>query len=101
MKELTATLLLLIIACSFSFATQAANSSKKKQMQEVTFVVSMECHSCKAKIEKNIPWEKGVKDLIVDLEKKTVRIIYNPKQTNEEKLRKAIESLNFTCRLSE
>lgn len=101
MKELTATLLLLIMACSFSFVAQAADNTKKKQMQEVTFIVSMECHSCKTKIEKNIPWEKGVKDLIVDLDKKTVRIIYNPKQTNEEKLRKAIESLDFTCRIPE
>jgi copper chaperone CopZ len=58
----------------------------------------MQCHNCKAKIEKNIPWEKGVKDLQVDLEEKTVTIIYNPQKTTEEKLQKAIEKLGFICK---
>ncbi|MDR1585375.1 MAG: heavy-metal-associated domain-containing protein [Prevotellaceae bacterium] len=82
-------------------SAQSEKAPKKKKTEEVTFVVSMNCHNCQSKIEKNIPWEKGVKDLKVDLEKKTVCIVYNPKQTTEETLKKAIEKLDFTCEKAE
>jgi copper chaperone CopZ len=81
-----------------------ANAQEKKEVkpkkEAVTFVVNMHCENCKAKIEKNISWEKGVKDLQVDLEKKTVAIIYNPKQTTEDVLKKAIEQLGYSCDLT-
>ena len=74
---------------------------KKNKSEVVTFNVSMDCHGCQQKIEKNIPWEKGVKDLKVDLEAKTVKITYDPKKTTEDKLKEAIEKLNFTCQKPE
>ncbi|MDR3351184.1 MAG: heavy-metal-associated domain-containing protein, partial [Prevotellaceae bacterium] len=52
---------------------------------------------CKAKIEKNISWEKGVKDLTVNLEKKTVAITYDPQKSTAEKLKEAIEKLGYTA----
>ncbi len=67
----------------------------KKKAEKVTFLVSMHCENCKAKIEKNISWEKGVKDLSVDLDKKTVAITYNTQNTTEEKLKDAIVKLGF------
>jgi copper chaperone CopZ len=42
--------------------------------------------------------EKGVKDIKVDLEKKEVTLVYNPTKTTEEKLKKAIEELGYTCK---
>jgi copper chaperone CopZ len=58
----------------------------------------MHCQSCKERIEKAIPMEKGVKDIKVDLEKKEVTLVYNPTKTTEEKLKKAIEELGYTCK---
>jgi copper chaperone CopZ len=72
---------------------------EKKKSEKVTFAVNMHCENCKARIEKNISWEKGVKDLTVNLEKKTVALIYDPRKTTEEKLKKAIEKLGFTCEI--
>jgi copper chaperone CopZ len=94
--------------CSFviglMLVASMANAQEKKEVKPkkevVTFIVGMYCENCKAKIEKNISWEKGVKDLRVDLEKKTVTIIYNPKQTTEEVLQKAIEKLDYSCDLA-
>ena len=87
---------LLLIGGVFTVNAQNEKTDKKKT-EEVTFIVSMHCHGCQSKIEKNISWEKGVKDLKADLEKKTVTITYDPKRTNEEKLKKAIEKLDFKC----
>jgi copper chaperone CopZ len=88
------------LAVLVSFAALDAQDKKeqsKKKSEEVTFSVNMFCENCKTKIEKNISWEKGVKDLTVDLEKKTVKIVYHPQKTTEEKLKKAVEKLGYTC----
>ena len=87
----------IVLSILFLTASTFVVNAQTKKTEEVTFVVSMNCHNCQSKIEKNISWEKGVKDLKVDLEKKTVTVTYDPKRTNEETLKKAIEKLDFKC----
>ena len=90
-------LLFLMAAC-----VMTANAQDKKQKTEtVCFEVSMNCHNCQNKIEKNLSWEKGVKDLKVALEDKTVTIVYDTRKTSDAKLKKAIEELGFTCKIKE
>ena len=87
----------LFISALALLAGLTLSAQEKKKSEEVTFVVNMFCENCKAKIERNISWENGVKDLTADLEKKTVKIVYNPQKTTEEKLKKEIKKLGFTC----
>jgi len=96
MKIFMLSVLFLTIS-AFILNAQNPKESKKQKIAEVTFNVNMHCKSCQEKIERNIPFEKGVKDLTVDLEHKTVKVIYDPRKTNEEKLKKAFENLNYTC----
>ena len=72
-------------------------ANKNAKTKVVTFNVNLHCGACKQKVEKNIAWEKGVKDMKVDLDSKTVKITYDPKKTSEDNLKKAIEKLDFTC----
>ena len=97
MKTMKMILVVAMMALAIPVSAQASKKAKPKKTEEVTFSVNMTCDGCKQKIEKNISWEKGVKDLEINLEKKTVKINYDPKQTSEEKLKKAIEKLKFTC----
>ncbi|MDR1877442.1 MAG: heavy-metal-associated domain-containing protein [Flavobacteriaceae bacterium] len=97
MKTIQILALLLFMSVTW---TLPAQSKQTKKTKEVTFAVNMHCHSCQLRIEKNVSWEKGIKDLTVNLEKKTVTIIYDPEKTTEEKLQKAIEKLDFTCELT-
>ena len=83
------------------FDLQAQNKDKKKKMEEVVFLTNLHCENCKKKIEKNISWEKGVKDLRVDLDEKKVIILYDPAKTNSENLQAAIEKLGYTCEIVE
>lgn len=89
---------LMLLVCAMSVPAQAQSKKKK---EEVTFLVSMSCENCQKKIEKNIAYEKGVDDLTIDLENKTVTIQYNPKKTAPDKLKKALESLGFQVFLKE
>ncbi|MDR1455267.1 MAG: heavy-metal-associated domain-containing protein [Tannerella sp.] len=88
---------LLALCALVCTANAAEKTDKKKKTAEVTFAVSLFCDNCKAKIERHIAWEKGVKDLNVNLEKKQVTVKYDPSKTTEAVLKKAIEALEYTC----
>ena len=97
MKTTKALLLSVLFLIASVFVLNAQKQSTEKKIADITFNVSMHCKSCQEKIERIIPFEKGVKDLTVDLEHKTVKVIYDPRKTNEEKLKKAFENLDYIC----
>ena len=78
-----------------SYAVVVADN--KKVVKTVTFSVGLHCQNCVKKVKENISFEKGVKGLDVNLEKKTVTVSYDPSKTDEATLRKAIEKLGYTC----
>ena len=97
MKQLTNTLKKAIMALSLILLTTVAFANKEevKKSDTVVFKVEMDCMGCAGKIEKNIPFEKGVKDLKVDFKAQKVSITYKTKATNKENLNKAIKKLGF------
>ena len=70
---------------------------KVKKTETVTFKVNMHCKNCVNKITENISFVKGVEDLKVSLDQKTVTITYNPAKTDEATLQKAIEKLGYSA----
>ncbi|MEG0796514.1 MAG: heavy-metal-associated domain-containing protein [Odoribacter sp.] len=68
--------------------------AQKKGEKTVVFNANLHCASCKAKVEKNIPFEKGVKDLKVNMEAQTITIIFKEDKNTVENLQKAIEKLS-------
>lgn len=69
--------------------------TNKKEKKTVVIKAELHCKSCVAKIEKNIPFEKGVKDLKVDMKAKTITVTYRADKNNKENLIKAIEKLGI------
>lgn len=80
-----------------SVLTQKQKPSKKKkgEVKEVTFRVHLHCENCVKKVQENIAFEKGVKDLKVSLEDQTVAIKYDAAKTSEETLKAAIVKLGY------
>lgn len=87
------TLFALLVVSIFAVTSYA--QKKKVPLQEVTFIVNLHCENCVKKVQENIPFEKGVKDLKVSLDKKTVWIQYSPDKITKEKLAEAIEKLGY------
>lgn len=56
---------------------------------------SIVCQSCKKTIENGLRFEKGIKLATVDVDAKTVTVIYNSDKTNPEAIRKAISKLGY------
>lgn len=78
-------------------ANAASVSATKSETKTVTFKVGLHCKNCVKKVTENISFAKGVKDLKVSLENKTVTVTYDPAKTDVETLRKAIEKLGYTA----
>ena len=93
-----AKIVLIVMLClaSLSFNSYAQDKKDKNaDKKEVTFDVSMTCDNCKKRIEKNIAFEKGVTDMKVNLDDKTVTIEFKNSQTTVDKLKAAIEKLGY------
>ena len=91
--------ILLIILAAILLAAPAASAAKKKTVT-VTYEVNIHCKKCVEKLTDNLAYLKGVEDLKVSLEDKTVTITYNPAKTNEATLVQAIKKCGIGAKSS-
>lgn len=89
--KIYATVILLIVGMVTLFAKD------NPKIKEVTYNCSIDCNSCKEKIMKNIPYEKGVKKVVVNIEEQLVTITYREDKNTKEGIEKAIEKLGYTA----
>ena len=88
--------LIIILTALMAFAVSSfAGPKKKVELKEVTFSVHLHCANCVKKVQENISFEKGVKDLHVCLEDQIVYLKYDSAKTSEETLKAAIEKLGY------
>lgn len=101
---LKAVMVMVIFAISSfsSFSQNTKEKTKKKaEIKTVCFKSNLHCHSCENKVNENISYEKGVKDLEIDLKTNTITIKYKDTKTTEAKLRKAIKELGYDAEIIE
>lgn len=89
------TLIVIMTALVAFAASSFAGPKKKVELKEVTFDVELHCANCVKKVQENIAFEKGVKDLHICLEDQIVYIKYDAAKTSEDKLRAAVEGLGY------
>ncbi len=66
-----------------------------KNVREVVFATNMHCDKCVNKINENLSFIKGVKDLKVSLKDQTIRIKYDGRKTDEKALADAVRKLGY------
>ena len=101
-------IVVIAIATLMGFSAYAAGTSvtetsvssqvfkkSKAEIKEVVFHAHLHCNSCVKKVQENIAFEKGVKDLHVCLEDQIVYIKYDSAKTSEETLKAAVEELGY------
>ena len=85
--------LMMIMPMAFMLSTAEAKPNKQK----VVLYVDLHCEDCCNKILKNIPFDKelknGVKDLVFDLDAKTVTVTYDANKTDVTALQKAFAKI--------
>lgn len=77
-----------IIAIIFTNRIQAQNDTVRIQTSAI-------CEQCKERIENDLSFAKGVKSSNLDLKTKIVTVIYNPKKTDQQKIREAVTKIGY------
>ena len=100
MKKFLAFIIVAAMAVSSAFAADSAADQKrgkksKAELKEVTWTVNLHCENCVEKVNENLAFEKGVKDLKVSLEEGTVYIKFDSSKTSEETLAAAMKKLGY------
>lgn len=80
-----------------SFTAPKPKAAKKT----VVFCSTVDCEHCEKKVKENISFEKGVKDLSVDLTDQTVKIVFDESKTDTTTLAKAIRKLGYEAKVKE
>jgi copper chaperone CopZ len=73
--------------------TEKKTKKAKAEIKEVNFHVHLHCNNCVKKVQDNIAFEKGVKDLHVT--QHSILIKYDAAKTSEAVLKAAIEKLGY------
>ncbi|MBQ9752365.1 MAG: cation transporter [Paludibacteraceae bacterium] len=85
--------LMAILPMAFVLSTVQAKPNKQK----VVLYVYLHCQDCCDKIMKNIPFDKdlnrGVKDIVFDMEEQTVTVTYDANKTDVPALQKAFAKI--------
>lgn len=73
----------------------------KQDKQKAVLSCDLHCQGCCDKIMKNIAFEKGVKDLVCDLQAKTVTVTYDANKTDVPTLLKAFDKIGKPATIKE
>jgi copper chaperone CopZ len=93
MKKIVLMCLVALFGIGIANAQEPKNAVKKSVTVE--FVTDIDCAGCAKKVTNTIPYEKGVKDVQVDVATKTVTVTYDPAKTNNETLVKAFSKIKI------
>ena len=83
-----------VISENSEVSAQTVKKAKQKSdIKGVTFNVHLHCAGCVKKMQENLAFERGVKDLHVCMESQVISLKYDAAKTDEETLKKAIIKL--------
>ncbi len=79
----------------FAMLLSAVAFGQDKKNETIKIKTSAVCDMCKDRIEQGMAFEKGVKNVVLDVDTKIATITYNPSKTTPDDLRKAIARLGY------
>lgn len=93
MKKTISIIALVIALLAMGVGVAVAAPKAEKKIATVVFTTDLDCHHCAEKVMNTIPYERGIKDVRVDVPTKTVTVKYDEAKNSIELLTKAFESI--------
>ena len=85
----------IIIITGLFFIISANTFSQEKKTAELKVKTSAICSQCKDRIEQGMAYEKGIRDINLDVSTKIATISYNPSRTSPNEIRLEISKLGY------
>lgn len=94
------TIIQLILLCSVGvlFMAEVKAQEPKTDLLTVCYKTTMDCKDCQATLTNYLKFEKGVKDLTVDLKSNTIKVVYKSGKNSPENLVKGIKKLGYEAK---
>jgi periplasmic mercuric ion binding protein len=84
-----------LMAFVIFFSGNLFSQEKKKKTETIEIQSSVVCGMCEDRVIENMAFEKGVKDVKVDLETKVISLTYKTNKTDKQTLKKAITKIGY------
>ena len=81
--------------------TGAMAQKKQVDLKTTVFQTDVDCENCAKKVDNSIPYQKGVKEVKVDVSTQTVTVTYDTSKTNDETLVKAFKKVKVNAEVKE
>lgn len=106
MKKIVLLLALCAVPLCYAAENKKADKTQTKTTKQsykrtVVLACDIHCQGCCDKIMKNIAFEKGVRDLLCDLDTKTVTVVYDTRKTDLDTLLQAFSRIGKPASVKE
>lgn len=81
--------------------TDAMAQKKQVDLKTTVFQTDVDCENCAKKVDNSIPYQKGVKEVKVDVSTQTVTVTYDTSKTDDETLVKAFKKVKVNAEVKE
>lgn len=92
-------MLCLLAVMGFGIADAVAQK-KGATLKTTVFVTDIDCETCAKKITNSIPFQKGVKDVKVDVPTRTVTVTYDATKSSDAALIKAFTKVKVKAEVA-
>lgn len=86
-------MLCLMAVIGFGVSDAMAQKKSDAQLKTTVFVTDIDCETCAKKIDNSLPFQKGVKEVKVDVPTRLVTVTYDATKSSDEALLKAFKKI--------
>jgi copper chaperone CopZ len=90
-------MLCLLAVMGFGVADAVAQKKGDAALKTTVFLTDVDCETCAKKIDNSLPFQKGVKEVKVDMPTRKVTVTFDTTKTNEEALIKAFKKIKINA----
>lgn len=87
----------LLAVMGFGVADAVAQKKGDAALKTTVFLTDVDCETCAKKIDNSLPFQKGVKEVKVDVPTRKVTVTFDTTKTNEEALIKAFKKIKINA----
>ncbi|HOY33435.1 MAG TPA: heavy metal-associated domain-containing protein [Bacteroidales bacterium] len=85
----------LMLMALMMVSTMTFSQKISKNEKEIQITTSAVCGMCKTHLEEGLAFEKGIKNVSLDLETKVLTVVYNAQKTDEARVLTLVNNLGY------
>lgn len=100
MKRFILMAIAMVMTLSVTNLSAAPKKEKKgSKIETVSFVTSIDCDHCVKKVMNFMPTQKGIKEVVVDLPTKVIKVGYDNRKSSEEAIIKLFDKIDVEAKV--